>query len=65
MNKLTVKQWRLAKGKTIAEMAQAVGVHPNTFRKWENDPEKIPIYAARKIAFALGEKINDIFFLTE
>lgn len=63
MNRLNVKQWRLAKGKTIAEMAAAIGVHPNTFRKWENDPEIIPIYAARKIAFELGEDIDEVFFL--
>lgn len=65
MDKLNVKQWRLIKGKTIAEMAAALGVHPNTFRRWENNPEVIPIGAARKIAFELGEDINEVFFLDE
>ena len=57
-----VKQWRLAKEITIAEMAEACGVHPNTYAKWEDDPGKISIDAAKKIAKAFGESVNTIFF---
>lgn len=59
---LTVKQWRLAKEITIAEMAEACGVHYNTYAKWEEDPGKISIDAAKKIATALGESVDAIFF---
>ena len=59
---LTVKQWRLAKQMTVAEMAAACGVHPNTYARWEDEPGKISIEAAVKIAEALGESIDDIFF---
>lgn len=59
---LTVKQWRLAKEITIAEMAEACGVHYNTYAKWEEDPGKISIDAAKKIAKALGESVDAIFF---
>lgn len=59
---LTVKQWRLAKEITIAEMADACGVHCNTYAKWEAEPGKISIDAAKKIAVALGESVNTIFF---
>lgn len=59
---LTVKQWRLAKEITIAEMADACGVHYNTYAKWEEDPGKISIDAAKKIAAALGESVDAIFF---
>lgn len=59
---LTVKQWRLAKEITIAEMAEACGVHYNTYAKWEEDPGKISIDAAKKIANALGESVDAIFF---
>ena len=60
---LTVKQWRLAKEITIAEMASACGVHPNTYAKWEENPGKIGIDAAKKIAVALGESVDTIFFI--
>ncbi len=59
---LTVKQWRLAKEITIQEMADACGVHYNTYAKWEDDPGKISIDAAKKIAVALGESVDTIFF---
>jgi len=59
---LTVKQWRLAKEMTIADMADACGVHYNTYARWEDEPEKISIGAAKKIATALGESIDTIFF---
>ncbi len=58
----TVKQWRLAKEITVATMADACGVHPNTYMRWEEEPGKISIDAAKKIAAALGESIDDIFF---
>ena len=58
----TVKQWRLAKGKTIQEMADACGVHYNTYSKWEEDPGKISIDAAKIIANALEESVDVIFF---
>lgn len=59
---LTVKQWRRAKDITQAEMASACGVHINTYRAWEENPGKISIDAAKKIAAALGESVDDIFF---
>lgn len=58
----TVKQWRLAKEITIGEMAEACGVHYNTYAKWEEDPGKISIDSALKIANALGESVDTIFF---
>ena len=59
---MTVRQWRLAKEITIGEMADACGVHYNTYAKWEEEPGKISIDAAKKIANALGESVNTIFF---
>ena len=58
----TVKQWRRAKGITIDEMAAACGVHYNTYARWEEDPGRISIDAALKIANALGESVDTIFF---
>lgn len=61
----TLKQWRLAKEKTIAEMAEICGVHPNTYAAWEKDPECISIGDARKIAEALEVGIDVLFFGAE
>ena len=43
-------------------MADACGVHPNTYRAWERDPESISIRAARKIADALDVSFDVLFF---
>ena len=38
--KFTVKQARTYRGKTQIEMAQLLGVHHETYRKMEREPEK-------------------------
>lgn len=60
--KLTVKQHRLIREISQEEMAEKVGVHVQTYRAWEENPEKISIAKAKKIAIAFGISINDIFF---
>lgn len=62
---LTLKQWRLAREKTIADMAKACGVHPNTYMAWEKNPDCISIGAARKIAEALDVSVDVLFFGAE
>ena len=47
--KMTLRAWRRAKGKTIAEMARWLDVHPNTYQKWEESPGKISIDKAIEI----------------
>lgn len=59
---LTVKQWRLAKEISQEEMAKACGVHRNTYAAWEEDPDSITIGNAKKIAEALNESVDVIFF---
>ena len=59
---LTVKQWRLAKGLSQDYMAEQCGVHRNTYASWEKNPDDITIGNAKKIAKALNESINNIFF---
>jgi len=60
--KLTVKQHRLIREISQEEMAEKVGVHVQTYRAWEENPEKISIAKAKKIATAFGISINDIYF---
>ena len=59
---LTVKEWRLAKSISQQKMADALGVHINTYRKLEEDPEKIRIGQAAKISKTLGVGLNEIAF---
>lgn len=59
---LTLKQTRLIKEKTQDDMAQMLGVHVQTYRKLEENPENITIGQAKKISSFLGISYNDIFF---
>ena len=59
---LTLKQTRLIKEKTQDEMAQMLGVHVQTYRKLEENPEKVTIGQAKKISSFLEISYNDIFF---
>lgn len=58
--KMTLRAWRRAKGKTIAEMARWLDVHPNTYQKWEEAPGKISIDKANEIASYLQISLDDI-----
>lgn len=60
--KLTVKQHRLIREISQEEIAERIGVHVQTYRAWEENPEKISIAKAKKIAAAFNISINEIFF---
>jgi len=59
--KLTLRQWRLAREISIDKMAQALEIHPNTYAAWEQEPNKIPIGKAITIAEMLEVGLADIF----
>lgn len=59
---LSLKQHRLVKGKTQEEMAIMLGVHVQTYRKLEENPEEVSIKQAKMISKFLGVPYNDIFF---
>lgn len=59
---LTLKKARLVSEKTQQEMADAIGVYIDTYRKMEERPEKVSIENAKKIAKFLNMSVNDIFF---
>lgn len=61
-NRLTLREWRNAKEITKKKMADACGIHENTYAKWEEDPKKIPIGQAFVIARTLGVDIDQIIF---
>lgn len=59
---MTLKKARLVSEKTQQEMADALGVYIDTYRKMEENPERVTIENAKKIASFLGMSVNDIFF---
>lgn len=59
---LTLKKARLVNEKTQQEMADALGVYIDTYRKMEERPERVTIENAKKIARFLDMSVNEIFF---
>lgn len=59
---LTLKKARLVNEKTQQEMANAIGVYIDTYRKMEENPERVTIENAKKIAKFLNMSVNEIFF---
>ncbi len=62
MAQFTIKEWRRVKNISQEEMANACGVHVNTYRTWEEKPEMIKLTNAQKIADRLGVPMSDIIF---
>lgn len=62
-SKLTVLEWRRAKGISQTEMAKNLGVHINTYRAWESSPSKIKMSDAIKFAKLIGVDLESISFL--
>lgn len=63
--KLTLKEWRRAKGVSQEEMAAICGVHLNTYREWEEKPENIRLINAVRIANRLDLQLRDLFSLED
>jgi DNA-binding XRE family transcriptional regulator len=62
MGRYTLRQHRLLKGYTQEEMAKILEVHRNTYVSWEENPDKISVGNAKRVAITLGMSVNDIFF---
>lgn len=62
---LTLREWRRAKDISQEAMAGLIGVHPNTYRLWEQETGRIPIGKAVMIADTLGVPFADINFMPE
>jgi DNA-binding XRE family transcriptional regulator len=59
--KLTVKQARLLKEKTQRQMATDLGLHVDTYRKIERNPDAATVGQAKRISEITGIPYNDIF----
>lgn len=60
--KLTIEEWRRAKGISQEEMANLCGIHLNTYRAWEKNPGEIRLSKGVLIAEKLEIPIDDILF---
>lgn len=62
IDKLTLRQARLIRGKTQIEVAKVLNIHPQTYRKLEANPQKITVEQAQRICFFLDFSYDEIFF---
>jgi len=58
----TIPEWRRVKNISMLEMSSLLGVHYNTYRRWEEDPSSIKMGFVEKIAKILEVDISDIKF---
>ena len=59
---LTVREWRKIKEISQQSAADALGIHVNTYMKWEKKPEMIPIKYGYQLAALFGVSVADICF---
>jgi putative transcriptional regulator len=58
----SLKAARLAKGLSVAEIAELAGVTPAVYYKWESGDRAPLIENARQIALILERTIEELFF---
>lgn len=62
MDGITLKQARLLREKTQEAMAALLGVHVQTYRKLEENPDEVTVGQAKVIAAELEFSYDTIFF---
>ena len=60
--RLTLKAARALNNLSQKEVAKMMGVHVDTYRKWEKNPNTLKIGTAKKLAEIFKLDYNDIFF---
>ena len=60
--KLTLKEWRRAKGCSITKLANSLDVSFSTIMRWEENAEKMPIGKVVDACEVLGIRLDDILF---
>ena len=59
---LTLKQARLIRELTQEQVAELLGVHVQTYRKIEQDPDEATVKQAKTLSDKLNVDYNEIFF---
>lgn len=58
--KKTLRQWRRDREMTQAQLAAAVGIHENTYKKYEHCPGEVRIKTLIALCDVLGISISDV-----
>ncbi len=58
----TMKIARISADMTQEQVAAKMGVHTQTYAKFEKNPEIMSIQDAKLFASIVGQKVSDIFF---
>lgn len=53
-----VKRARLALGLTVQQMADMLGIHRDTYSKWERGVQKIPAIGATAIRWLVNGRVD-------
>lgn len=61
--KFTLKQARVYKGVSQGEVANVLKVHRQTYMKWEERPDLMPIGKALLFSEFVGRKPSELIFL--
>lgn len=59
----TIKQARLLSGKTQKDMAKCLNMHVQTYRKIEENPDRVTIGQARTISECTGIPYDQLFLM--
>lgn len=62
MESISLKHARLLREKTQEHMANLLGVHVQTYRKLEENPDEVTIGQAKVLSEELGFSYDTIFF---
>lgn len=61
--RLTVKEWRKAKGISIESAAKDLGMSPVTYAKYEENPSLFPVGKAQMFCSMVGADLDSVIFL--
>lgn len=59
---LSPKQARVLADLSQKEVANRLGVHRQTYMKWENNSDEMPIGMAKQFSEIVGRDVEEIFF---
>lgn len=62
---VSLKQARLLSELSQRAVAEKIGVHRQTYIKWEKNPDAVPVKFAKELSAVFGKGVDEIFFDTE
>lgn len=61
---VTPKQARKFIDLSQQDVADKLGVHRQTYMKWERNPDEMPVGVAKEFSKIVGRGVDEIFFTT-